>query len=63
LKIGVAFAESIRRVEMRQFIGPFDVLTGRKPKGANKLLTAFSFIRENVVSCNSAWQKQTDKDF
>jgi hypothetical protein len=47
LKIGVAFAALMRRVESFQFIAaPSDVLTGAKPVGAKLLATAFLLLRE-----------------
>ena len=57
--MAVASLDAIRRVEMRQFIGPFDVETGRKPKGAKLFATAILLLRVIVVDYNCVLQKQT----
>jgi hypothetical protein len=44
---------------MRQFIGPFEVETGRKPNGAKLLATAILLFKVDVVDYGSVPQKQT----
>jgi hypothetical protein len=47
--------DAIRRVEMRQLIGPFDVFTGRNPKGANVFMPFSPYPRKSqtVTARNS----------